>query len=302
LKTLKAHLALIGANLIYGINYSVAKDVMPAYIQPFGFILLRVIGAVILFWSVAAFLKTKPIDKKDWPRLVLGGMFGVAINQMLFFKGLCITQPINAAIVMTSTPILVLVVSSVVLKERITTKKLIGIFLGLLGAFVLIAAPTSLLAFDFEFNSNTALGDLLVLINATSYGVYLIIIKPLMQKYEPIAVVKWVFLFGFFMVFPFGIQEAVAIQWSTMPTKIVLEMTFVIVGTTFFAYLFNIFALKELNPTVVSVYIYSQPFFATIVALAMGSDTINLIKITAAALVFTGVFLVSFSGVGKTSN
>lgn len=283
-----AHLALLGANLIYGVNYSVAKLIMPSYIEPFGFIFCRALGALLLFWALHLFVKSEKIERKDFLRLLICGAFGVAGNQLSFFYGLNITTPINAAIIMTCNPILVLIMSAIILKERISVMKITGIFLGLVGAAGLI-----LFNRELTISESTILGDLFIFINASSYAIYLVLVKPLMKKYQPITVIKWVFLFGFIFVFPFGFNQFNDINWQTFETTTWLVFLFVIVATTFLAYLFNIYALKIVNPSVVSIYIYSQPVVATIVALIIGQDQLSLLKIVAALLIFTGVFLVS---------
>lgn len=129
--------------------------------------------------------------------------------------------------------------------------------------------------------------------NATSYAIYLVLVKPLMKKYEPITVMKWVFLFGFLIVFPFGFNQFTAIEWSSFTTNTWLAFLFVVIATTFFAYLFNIYALKSVNPSVVSIYIYSQPIVATMVALIIGQDELNLLKMVSALMIFIGVYMVS---------
>jgi drug/metabolite transporter (DMT)-like permease len=288
----KAHAALFGANLIYGINYSVAKVVMPEFIQPNGFILLRVSGAVLLFWLLASLYKSsEKVERKDWLRLFISALFGVAINQLLFFQGLNLTTPINAAIIMTTNPILVLVAASIMLKERIQWVKIIGIALGLGGASLLILFNSS--KANLSFGTNTLLGDLFVFLNATSYALYLVTVKPLMAKYQPITVVKYVFTFGLLMVLPFGWNDISAVEWQLFTWQATASAIFVVVGTTFFAYLFNIYALKKVSPSTVSIYIYSQPLLASLIAIAWGKDQIDAIKVVAAVLIFVGVYLVS---------
>jgi len=290
---LSAHLAVLGANIIYGITFSVAKDVMPDYLTPNAFILIRVTGAVLLFWLLAKSLRISDvIEKRDWGRLALAGIFGVAANQLLFFQGLSQTTPINAAIIMTVNPVMVLLIAAIVLRNRITLTKAGGIFLGLSGAILLNTYVNGEWVIP-SFSGGTATGDFLVFLNATSYAIYLVIIKPIMQKYNPITVIKWVFTFGFIYVLPFGFMQLQATNFSVIPGFIYGEITFVVIATTFFAYLFNIYGLKKLNPSTVSIYIYLQPFFATIVALSWGKDELNMMKIISAGLIFTGVYLVS---------
>ena len=262
------------------------------YIQPLGFILLRVITGVTLFWIVHSIAVKERIDRKDFPRLILCGLFGVAMNQMFFFSGLEYTTPINASLIMTTTPILVLVASAIMLSEAITSRKILGILLGAAGAILLIAWGQSV-----SFTHEGRLGDAFIGINACSYGIYLVLVKRLLRKYKPLTVIKWVFTFGLCFVLPFGFQQLQMVEWHTFSTTIWAAVLYVLLFTTFFAYLLNVFALQKLSPAIVSIYIYLQPLLATTIALLAGRDNLSFIKIVAGILIFTGVFFVSWKKV-----
>lgn len=288
-KTLQAHLALLTVNILYGANFSIAKEVMPTYIQPFAFVLMRVIGALILFWLVSALFIKEKIDKKDLPRIALLALCGVAINQLLFLKGLSLTSPINASIIMVSNPIMVLVIAALILKEKISISKIAGIICGVAGALLLLLFNKS-----FKFGSETITGDVMILINAFSWGVYLVLVKPLMKKYNAFTIIKWVFFFALFYVLPFGYPEIKQVNWAAIPFNIWLGIAFVVLGTTFVAYVLNTYALRELSPSVVSIYIYVQPFLATLIAIFYyHNDILDLRKIISAFLIILGVYLVS---------
>jgi len=287
-KIILAHFSLFIANLIYAINYSFAKDVMPIYITPSGFILLRVIGAFVLFSIVYYIFIKEKIEKEDILRLSACGLFGVAINQLLFFEGLNLTTPINAAIVMTINPVLVIFLSFIIINDPITIRKSFGIIMGLFGASFLILQSGNL-----EFLNSHFKGNLLVLINATSYGVYLVIVKPMMKKYHPITVMYVVFGMGLLYVFPFGINDLLDVEWDLIPHTVNMQIFFVVFFTTFVAYLCNSLALQHLKPTTVSIYIYLQPVLATAFAIFWGSDFLDTKKIIAAIFIFFGVYLVS---------
>ena len=288
-KVAKAHIALFLVALIYGANYSIAKLVMDDnYIQPFGFIVLRVLSGMGLFWFFHLVFVREKIKKEDIPMLFLCAFFGVAVNQMCFFMGLKHTTPINASLIMTTTPILVLVTSAILIKEKITFQKMVGIANGAIGAIILISKGGS-----FLLQQDQLLGDALIFTNAISYGIYLVLVKKLMTRYHPITIVKWVFTFSIFMVLPFGWNDVKAVEWSTFTPTIWFAFAYVLIAVTFLAYLFNAFALKVVNPSVASIYIYLQPLFASIIALTMGKDELDEIKILAGILIFAGVFLVS---------
>ena len=276
------------ATLIYGVSFTVAKEVMPQYVKPFGFIFLRVSGATLLFWTVGLFLRKERIDTSDYPRLLLGAVFGIALNQLSFFKGLSMTTPISASVIMVSSPILVLSFSAILLRERVTKRKLSGIFIGMIGAVVLIVFGK-----EIGSSSDASLGNLLIFVNATSYSLYLILIKSLTRKYQPITLAKWLYLLGLFMVIPFGIQEFNLIEWQSLPEGILWRIGFIVVFTSFLTYLLNLFAIRKLLPTTLSIFIYLQPVIATSYALLIGSDSLNLIKLLSTLLIFTGVFLVT---------
>jgi drug/metabolite transporter (DMT)-like permease len=285
----QAHLALLGANIIYSINYTVAKDVMPNYIGPSGFVLLRVTGALLLFWLTSWLFVKEKVESGDYGKLILCGLFGVAVNQLFFFEGLSLTSPINAAIIMVSTPILVLIFSSLLIKEKISGQKILGVFLGVSGALLLILGNGNLIT-GIQGN---ALGDLFIFLNAASYAVYIVLVKSLMKKYKAITVIKWVFLFGILFVTPVGISQMEKIAWSEIPVEIWFAVVFVVVFTTFFAYLLNTFALKSVTPTVSAVYIYLQPILTAVIAIFAGKDQLDMVKIISAILIFTGVYLAS---------
>ncbi len=285
-------LAIIGATfvaLIYGSTFTVAKDVMPTYIKPYGFILIRAIGGTFLFWLLTFFGPKEKIQKKDFPRIMAAAFFGVALNQLTFFKGLSYTSPISASVIMVTAPIIVLILSAIIIKERIEIKKVFGIIIGLTGTAILILYGKSI-----GDSSNAGWGNFLVFINAFSYAIYLILIKKLITKYHAFTFIKWIYTFGLLYILPFGVSEFNNIEWKSIPIDIYYKIGFVVLFTTFLAYLINLMAMKHLKPTTLSVFIYLQPLFAAAFAISLGKDELNLIKIFSAVLIFAGVYLVTY--------
>ncbi|MBS1683266.1 MAG: DMT family transporter [Bacteroidetes bacterium] len=285
-----AHILLFLVNLFYGANFIVSKQVMPAFILPQAFILIRVGLTVGLFLLVGAFWGQDKIQRKDFPLLFLCSLFGVVINQELFFAGLNITTPINGALIMIMTPILVMLISFFSGHEKLTWQKVIGLILGTAGAFIIISGK------GLNFSSKTALGDLLILLNASSFAIYLVIVRPLMKKYHPMAIIKWVFLLGLPWVVLFGAKQFSEIQWRNFSPTEWSSVAFVVLFATFCAYLFNIVALREVHSSVVGAYIYLQPILATLISIVLNRDHFTTEKFISAALIFSGVYFVSFAG------
>ncbi|TAI47770.1 DMT family transporter [Flagellimonas allohymeniacidonis] len=284
-----AILAAIGATTIYGINHTIAKGVMPTYVQPFGFIMLRVAGAAALFWLISPLGPREKIEKRDWPRVLVCAILGMVINMLAFFKGLQLSTPINSAVLVTITPIIVVILSAIFLKERITTNKGLGVFLGFVGAVALIL-------FGAEMRSdapNIPLGNFLFVVNATSYGAYLIVAKTLIEKYHPFTLMKWLFTLALVINFPITLPEFMEIQWSTIPLWAYGSILFVVIGTTFMTYLFNVFALTQLKASTVGAFVYLQPLLGILFALFSGKDQLTFVKVSATILVLLGVYLAS---------
>jgi len=288
----KRNLALIAAFLatsIYGINHTVAKEIMPIYIGSSGFIMLRLLGATSIFWIISLFTTKEKIQKKDFFRIIFASILGMCINMLAFFRGLELSTPINSGVIITLSPVLVLILSYFFLKEKITIKKILGILIGFSGAVFLIlnTSKTGINA------PNIPLGNSFFLINASAYAGYLIIVKPLTQKYSLFTLMKWLFLIGLILSAPLTYDQFIKVNWSELPWFAIWRMGYVVIGTTFLTYLFNIYALKTLSPTTVGSFIYLQPIITIIFALITANDTLDSTKLLSCLLVFIGVYLVS---------
>ncbi len=280
-------MAAIGATIIYGINHTIAKGVMPTYVKPFGFIFIRVTGAAILFWGISFFGPKEKIARRDWLRVLVCAILGMVINMLAFFKGLDLSTPINSSVLITITPIIVVILSALLIKEKITLLKGSGVFLGFIGALALVL-------FGAEIRQdapNIPLGNALFILNATSYGAYLIVAKSLIEKYHPFTLMKWLFTVAVIINLPITFSEFSEIQWSQMPLEVYGVIAFVVIGTTFLTYLFNIYALKQLKASTLGAFVYIQPLIGILFALVTGKDYLTLIKTFAIGLVLIGVYL-----------
>jgi len=283
-------LAAFGATLIYGLNHTVAKNVMPVYIGPYAFILLRVIGASLLFWTVSLFIKSEKIDKKDWPRIILCAFLGMVINMLAFFKGLELSTPVNSSVMITLSPIVVFIFSAILLKEKIQSMKAFGIISGFVGALILVLYTAK----SGENAPNIPLGNFLFIVNSFAYGLYLVLVKPLISKYNIITLLKWLFLLGVIMNFPVTISHFLEVEWTSLPLKeAVIPMLFVVIGTTFFTYLFNAYALTKLTASSLSSFIYLQPIVGIVFAISTKSDSLSLVSLAGMILIFIGIYLVT---------
>ena len=288
-KIVKAHLALLIVNLIYGANYSVVKK-LSGFIDPFALVLIRASVTMLLFWVTSVFVRDKEVEKRDFRMLLLMGAFGVAVNQLFFIKGLYMGNSINAAIIMIFSPIVVILIEVIFLKQKAPLLRIIGIISGVIGAIVLL-----LFRKPGETGNSLLIGDILVLINCIAWSAYMVMVRPLMKKYKTVTVVKWIFLFGSIYVVPFGWGGIETFSTSSMGFNQWACLAYVVVLSTYIAYFLNTYALAELSASVAATYIYLQPVVASLFAVVMGTDSINTIKVVSALLIILGIFLVSRS-------
>ena len=281
-------LAATIATTIYGINHTVAKMVMPIYIGSLGLVLLRVLGATIMFWTISLFFKSKPIEKKDRLTILKCGLFGMSINIAAFIAGLDYSTPVNSSILIIISPIFVVILSFFIFKNKINFIKILGIILGFIGAIILILTADS----NSSIGRNIPLGNFLFIVNSISYAYYLIIVKPMAEKYDLITLFKWLFLIGLVFNFPLGINQFLNVDWQNLPLlQAILPMAFVVICTTFMTYFLNGYALTKLTSTEVAVFMYLQPIIGVMFAIFTKSDTITLTIVIASMLIFSGVYL-----------
>lgn len=289
-KLIWAHLAILLVNLVYGVNYSVVKEIMPEYLGPYGFAVVRVWGAGLLFWLTALWGRVERVSPRDYGPLLLASLMGVIFNGVSFLKAISLTTPINASIILTSNPIFVVIIAALFTGTRITWLGALGIAMGLLGAALVILQRGAV-----DFGSDTMLGNVLMVLNAISYATYLVYLRRLMLRYQSITVVRWMFVFGAVLIVPIGGHEFLQISWPTIPAVALVGVAFVVLFTTFLNYLLINYSVKYAGPTVVSAYTNLQPVVATFVAVLLGQDSLDVSKVLAAFLVLGGVYLVGVS-------
>lgn len=289
-KSYKAFTAALGANLIFGSSYTAVKYITPQYIHPFALNFVRVAVTLTLFWILFLFKPGKiKFDKKDLPRFAICALTGIVINQLFFIKGVSLTTVIHSSLLSLGSPIFITIIAAFLLKEKFTVLKGLGLACGIGGASILVLMKDHTGAVA----SNMVLGDILVLINAISYAFYLVLVRPLMAKYSGIQVLRWIFTIGAFGILPIGFPYMLEASWSSFDKSHWLVLGYVAVFATFVAYLLTVKSIALIGSSATGAFIYTQPVFAAIFAMLFAGEYFTLYKVMAAALIFTGVYLVN---------
>lgn len=285
----KGHGAMLGAEFMWGVGAPLGKVILAGSITPVLLTDFRIIGAAALFWIFSLFTKQESVTPKDLLAMFFASLLGILFNQGMFLFGLSHTSPINASIITTSLPIVTLVMAALILREPVTKLKLGGVFLGAVGALILITGGTS------AAGTGSMLGDMMVLAAQVSFSCYLVFFKRLTSKYSPVTLMKWMFTYAAICVVPFSCSEWMATDWDAVPADEWWMAAAFVLGPTFISYLLLPVGQKNLRPTVTSMYNYVQPIVASAVAVWAGMDEFTVAKAVAIVLVFAGVFFVSKS-------
>lgn len=296
---LKGHVAMLGANSIWGLMAPVAKMVMAAgLVSPLLMTNFRIVGAALLFWTASLFVPYEKVPPRDLLLLAGAAMLGILFNQGCYVFGVGYTSPAEASIITTTMPIWVMFLAAVILGEPITLKKVGGIVLGASGALMLVLGSAK----AGGRGDNPMLGDLLVLTAQLSYALYLTFYRNFIRKYSVVTLMKWMFTFAAIAILSISSWQLTDVRWSEFTMREVAGVGYVVFFATFIAYIFIMIGQKNLRPTLVGMYNYVQPIVASCVSLWLGLDTFTFGKVIAVALIFSGVFLVTISKAAPQDN
>jgi drug/metabolite transporter (DMT)-like permease len=269
----------------------IGKDAMSHGIGGFEMVTFRAVGGAVCFWIASLFAKKEEVRHKDMLLFFFAAMLGIVFNQCCYTIGLSLTSPVNASIMTTTMPIVTMILAAIFLREPITGKKVMGIFMGATGAFILITGSSA----GGADNSGNLSGDLLCLLAQCCFAVYLTVFKHLIARYTVITCMKWMITYAAIVIMPLSYNRMSQLAWSEISAVTWLETAFVVVCGTFLAYILMMRGQKTLRPTVVSMYNYVQPIVACVVSVMVGLGVFGWGQAVAVALVFSGVWLVTQS-------
>lgn len=288
------NLACFGAYLIFGFNIVFCKNIANSgTVTPMALFCFRSIGALALFWILSLFTcRNERIESRDLWKVAVASFLGLFMTQLSFLKAITMTTAVDASVLSLMSPIMTMIVAAIVLKDRITLKGAIGLTVSFCGVLFLVLNTATV---HSGADSTSPGGILLMFVNTLSFASYVGIFKPLIRKYSVVTFMKWMFLFSTLFAVPFGAKEMAAVDFQAIPSAIVWQILFVVIGATFVSYFLIPVGQKRLKPMLVCMYSYVQPVVAMCISLAVGLDAMSWAKGIATVLVFAGVSIVNFS-------
>ena len=286
----KGHLAIFAANAIFGLGVPVTKALLDDWVTPMGYMASRCVFAAVIFWVIAYFMPKEPVEKRDLVVIMLAGLLGFVISQTLTAWALDFTTPVYYSLVAAMTPVAVMILAAIFLKENITAVKIVGVLLAIAGALLML-----FISWQSGTGKNDLLGIFLTVLSMLTWAVYLIVTRKVSAKYSSVTQMKYVFLVSAIVTLPIALftepQQRLyssAWEWSG-----VIEMAFIVLFATVLGYFLIPYAMKFLRATTVSIYTNIQPVVASLVAIAIGQDVMSWDKPVAAVLVLLGAYIVT---------
>lgn len=286
----KGHLAIFAANAIFGLGVPVTKALLDDWVTPMGYMASRCVFAAVIFWVIAYFMPKEPVEKRDLVVIMLAGLLGFVISQTLTAWALDFTTPVYYSLVAAMTPVAVMILAAIFLKENITAVKIVGVLLAIAGALLML-----FISWQSGTGKNDLLGIFLTVLSMLTWAVYLIVTRKVSAKYSSVTQMKYVFLVSAIVTLPIALftepQQRLyssAWEWSG-----VIEMAFIVLFATVLGYFLIPYAMKFLRATTVSIYTNIQPVVASLVAIAIGQDVMSWDKPVAAILVLLGAYIVT---------
>ncbi len=281
------------AYFIFGFNIVCCKNIAnDGQVSPIVMFCLRSLGAALLFWLISWLSPSERIRKGDMWKIALASFLGLFLTQLSFLKAITLCTAVDTSILSLLSPVMTMIIAAVALKDKITRHGVIGLAISLAGVSFLVLNTVSVRSGAAE---TSIWGIVLMIINTLSFACYVGMFKPLIQKYNVITFMKWMFLFSSIYALPFGAKGLISVQWSGIPSSIIWQILFVIVFATFVSYFLIPYGQKRIKPVVVCMYSYVQPVVAMAISLAYGLDTMSWAKAFATLFVFIGVGIVNFS-------
>jgi len=287
---LQAHTAVLLANIIFGLGVPVTKLLLDQWVSPIAYMATRCLGAAAIFWLISLFLPREKVAPRDLTVIILGGLLGIVVSQTLTAWALTFTTPVYFSLIATLTPVATMLCAALFIGEKISTRGVVGVALGVAGAMLMV-----FVGWQGGSGKNDILGIALTLLSMFTWAVYLIITRKVSARYTAVTQMKWVFLASAIAVLPFSLTDlqsatlySAATQWSGLA-----EMAFIVVFATVAGYFAIPFAMRYLKATTVSVYTNLQPIVASLVAIALSQDVLTWDKPVALVLVLLSAWLVT---------
>jgi drug/metabolite transporter (DMT)-like permease len=286
--------ALLTVQVLFGINY-LASKVIVTVMSPAAWAVLRTGAAFGVLAVIALAGRRRLPPLRDIGLLAVCALFGVVFNQGFFLEGLSRTTVGRSALICSQIPTFVLLFSVLARQERLTLRKGLGFLAGIAGVLVLLEVDR------FTLDHRYLTGDILTLINATSFALYVVLSRRVMARNDPLAASTVIFFFGTLGMLVYGGPSLVATDFSVITPGLLLVMVYVIIGATVVTYFLNLWVVKRVQATRVALYIFLQPVIASVLGVVFRGEDITARFVLATALVFTALLLRDSSAKGNSA-
>jgi drug/metabolite transporter (DMT)-like permease len=272
----------------WGVSFVSAKAVLEK-LDPYSLLVLRFgIGALFLLMIVLLNRYTLRISLKYIPYLVVLGILGVFIHQVLQATALLTINASSAGWLISFSPVFTVLLSVLFLHEKMDVKKALGMVVAIAGVF-LVTTTRSGHSFEFALN----IGFILMLLSTLNWAVYSILLKRLHIPYPALLVTFYMSLIGFVLTLPFIIRNK---GWESLPLLTQTEwahLLFLAIFVSGIGYWYWGKALEVLDASRVTMFIYLEPLVTLIAAIFLLHEKFILISAIGGIIIIIGVAIVN---------
>lgn len=284
---IRAHIALIGCNIVWACDYPFYNLILGKYISPLAMVTASLIVAAALSWVPAIWQGRERIERSDWALIIVAALLMGVVRKMMMMFGLSRTSPIDGSIIATLVPLIVLVVSVIARIDRLTTRKVLGLIIGFAGAVAVVLTSDS----PTHAKSETW-GNIMMICSGVVTALYMVFFKRLASKYRVTTILRAIYTISALVLLPVGMDSIIESDFADMNGKLWAAALFVLIVPTYLPNLLLNYSLRYLPPTMSSTYTYIQPVLAVCLSVMMGLDRLHLDTALFALLLFVGVGMV----------
>ena len=282
----KIYGSLLLVQIIFGFHY-LTTSIIVEKVDPFEWTAIRILFAGFVMYS----LYSKKIDNfpkgKEWYFLILLSLLGIVLNTAFFTKGLELTTPAHASLISCMIPVITFLFAWVLGREGLNLYKSLSLIVAMSGALILMEID------KLDISSDLFVGDVLILVNFTCFGLFLVLSKSMIEKHSSLGLSVLVMSIGSVLLVPvalYGIYNNWE-SWLSLPWRIYFAAFYSIIFATVITYSLNYYAMEYVDSSKVALFIYFQPVVAGTLSVAIGKDEVTTRLLLSSVLIMLGLLL-----------
>jgi drug/metabolite transporter (DMT)-like permease len=288
---MKTYIKLTLTALFWGGTFIAGRQLATSDISPYSMAFFRfsIASAFLTLFCLLSREKLKKINVEQFALLAILGATGVFSYNVFFFKGLKTVLASRAALIIALNPVVISIGSSIFFKEKLSLNKLIGIFISVLGASIIITRGNPYIFFE----AKVGLGELCIVGCVLSWSLYSLLGKRVMKDLSPLVSTTYACIIGTIYLFVFALFSGLGNDFLSTGPISWLSLSYLGLFGTALAFMWFFQGVKKIGAQRSAIFINLVPVSGVIFASIFLKESITSVILLGGLLVLTGVFLVN---------